>query len=915
MKTILYRLTILLLFLPILSFGQGEASNWYFGNGAGIRFNTNGGVTAVTNGRLNTTEGCATISDANGNLLLYTDGITVYNGNHVVMANGNGLYGDPSSTQSALVVPKQDDPNIFYIFTVDTSVGNGDPDYGLNYSVVDISQNSGAGAVTQKNINLLSSCSEKITAVLKDCFDKSVWVIAFGSEGGNEGPYNTYYAYEVNNTGVITAPVVNTFNTIAIGDNRGYLKLSADGTKMASANVNGGLYLYDFDATNGTLSNQERITINGTSNAPYGLEFSPNNELLYVHSFNPQFGVQVNSSLLLQYDLLAPDIAGSVTVLDDRNIYRGALQLGSNGKIYRTIANSYTEGTSYLGVINNPNQRGTSANYLHNAVYLQGKLATQGLPPFIQSFFAKTDLVKNADGSTSGSLEICERESFTLEAEILPGATYNWQHNGTPIANPNNHIFTINQSAYTDGGKYTLEIIPSDPSECPIIGEAQITINALPPSFTVNLVQCDLDVGAANASTDGYTIFNLEQAFPDISGGVPNLDIEFYETSLDRDNNNPIANPVGYINTTAASQTLFTKTTNQLGCYEYGTVNLSVQSTTASLPSRPPYYACDIDAYDSVLDGYFDLDAVKTQSYPGLDVAFYTSRDDAALELNSVSGTQYRSETAIIYARLEASNQCQGIEEISLNVNETPEVNIDDSYILCTDNPYFQIFAETGFDNYQWYKIASDGTESLISNVSITDITEVGNYRLDISNSYNSGTLVCGNTKSFEVLPSNIAIIESVEVNDLRNNNTLTVLVSGDGDYEYALNDIFGPYQDSNIFENVLPGIVNVYVRDKNGCGVSPPFEVSVIGYPKFFTPNGDSYNDYWQIQGVNAEFQANSDIYIFDRLGKLLAKIAPTSLGWDGDFNGHPLPASDYWFRVKLEDGRDFNGHFSLKR
>ena len=161
---------ILSLFLgiafPYLLCGQGETANWYFGNGGGIRFNNDGSVNAVADGRLNTFEGCATISDAFGDLLFYTDGITVYDRNHNVMQNGTGLYGDPSSTQSAIIVPRPQDPNIYYIFTVDTSSFENDPDRGLNYSTVDISLNAGNGSVIQKNVRLLDDCSEKITAVI-----------------------------------------------------------------------------------------------------------------------------------------------------------------------------------------------------------------------------------------------------------------------------------------------------------------------------------------------------------------------------------------------------------------------------------------------------------------------------------------------------------------------------------------------------------------------------------------------------------------------------------------------------------------------------------------------------------------------------------------------------------------------------
>ena len=139
-------------------------------------------------------------------------------------------------------------------------------------------------------------------------------------------------------------------------------------------------------------------------------------------------------------------------------------------------------------------------------------------------------------------------------------------------------------------------------------------------------------------------------------------------------------------------------------------------------------------------------------------------------------------------------------------------------------------------------------------------------------------------------------------------------MVSGEGDYEYAIDTINGPYQDSNLFENVAPGIHTVFIRDKNNCGIVED-NVAVIGFPKFFTPNNDGYNDTWQIYGITDPSQAESIIYIFDRYGKLLKELNPQSKGWDGTFNGQMLPSSDYWFHVKLQDGRIFKSHFTLKR
>jgi gliding motility-associated-like protein len=105
-----------------------------------------------------------------------------------------------------------------------------------------------------------------------------------------------------------------------------------------------------------------------------------------------------------------------------------------------------------------------------------------------------------------------------------------------------------------------------------------------------------------------------------------------------------------------------------------------------------------------------------------------------------------------------------------------------------------------------------------------------------------------------------------------------------------------------------------VYVNDTNGCGIVSR-TISVIGVPKYFTPNNDGVNDFWNVKGINDRFNAKTTIYIFDRYGKLLKQINPAGPGWDGTFIGAPLPSDDYWYTIKLEDGRQTKGHFSLKR
>ncbi|WP_088341654.1 T9SS type B sorting domain-containing protein [Robiginitalea sediminis] len=162
-------------------------------------------------------------------------------------------------------------------------------------------------------------------------------------------------------------------------------------------------------------------------------------------------------------------------------------------------------------------------------------------------------------------------------------------------------------------------------------------------------------------------------------------------------------------------------------------------------------------------------------------------------------------------------------------------------------------------------------------------------------------------------------VLDRIDIlEDLSDNNTIEVFVQGNGDYEYAING--GPYQDSPIFTDVPPGENTLVINDKNGCGTTEPIPFLVVGYPKFFTPNADGIHDTWHILGI--ETLTDPVVFIFDRYGKLLKQIDETSLGWDGTFNGRPLPSSDYWFR--LEYSRDEAGvlvanlvrtHFTLKR
>ena len=892
----------------IFCFSQNEAANWYFGFGAGIRFDQfNGTVAAVNNGQLNTYEGCTSISDADGNLLFYTDGITVYNRNNNVMQNGTGLFGDSSSTQSAIIVPKPDNPNIYYIFTVDVQFQNEPVHHGFNYSVVDMTLASGLGAVTSdKNIKLLDRTSEKITAVLKDCITKSIWVVTLASDDGTLPVYNTFHAFEVNSLGVSNASVKSVFN-LNITDQRGYLKLSPDGTKMVCANMRGDfndpsnldqLLLYDFDENTGIASNQQRLSISSQNKYPYGVEFSPDSQLLYVNSSNDEGANNPSAShtsSLTQFNLAASNIQASEYRVDERQLYRGGLQLGPDGKIYRALSSSYNEGLPYLAVINNPNVIGSGCNYQHNAINLSPNFSSQGLPPFIQSLFnTEIDIIRN--GKSATNLALCDGDTYTLAADDFPGATYTWSFNGTPLTD-NNFDLEVTQS-----GHYELYIDPNN-GDCAIEGQAYVIYNDNPESFNATILQCDED-----GIKDGRTIFNINQLINDITGGASDRSISYYLSladansdfnEIDGNSYNNIFNP----------QIIYSKVTNTLtGCSSISEVTLEVSLTNSK---DAVLEVCDDDGTE---DGFhtFNLSYANAQvlagTIPGLDLVYYETYENALLEQNPLPNN-YENSTAysqIIFARVENANACYGISKVQLTVFELPNIETDFETVYCL-NTFPEPITLTGgvigdSPNNYYYNWSTGETTSTI------EINAVGSYSASVTNANG-----CSKVRTITILPSNIATFTNIEVIDASENNSINVFVTGEGDYLYAIDNVNGPYQDSNTFEDVHPGFHTVYVRDKNDCGIVDKL-VSVIGFPKFFTPNQDGFNDTWQVYGVSSQFQPKSVIYIFDRYGKLIKQLDPKGPGWDGTFNGNPLPTSDYWFSVTLEDGRIFKSHFTLK-
>lgn len=536
----------------------------------------------------------------------------------------------------------------------------------------------------------------------------------------------------------------------------------------------------------------------------------------------------------------------------------------------------------------------------------------------------------------------CEFQSASFSVTSNPVNTYQWEVSADNGATWNsisdNAVYTgtttsdfniTNLAASMNGYQYRV-FLNKIGNSCGLLSAAAVlTVLYIPANtVSVSLIQCDED-------SDGITAFNLTQKNADISSNYQNENFSYYTTLVAANSQNSaflIADPVAYV---SGNTTVFARVENENGCAKVTQMDLTVSVTQIPYDFIiPNLHECDdyIDSENDDKDGIskFDFSSITASLLTVLPnnvtVNYYKSEADFLAETDAAGnslaiqtpsnyrniGYQYQQK---IWVRVDSTldNSCYGYKTFDIFVEKLPNIATQDTQIICL--PKTQEIINAGIIDgtpasnytYQWYK---NGTIINGATKSTLIVSSEGKYSVIVANAYQ-----CSRTRTVDVIGSEIAGIQSVEVSDFSENNTIVVNVTGSGNYEFALDDISGPYQDSNVFTNVLMGFHDLYIRDKNGCGILGPVIAPVLGVPKYFTPNSDGYNDYWNVRGVSPLFNNQTTVSVFDRYGKLLWQFNATNNGWDGTYNGQALPADDYWYSIKLEDGRTAKGHFTLKR
>lgn len=493
--------------------------------------------------------------------------------------------------------------------------------------------------------------------------------------------------------------------------------------------------------------------------------------------------------------------------------------------------------------------------------------------------------------------------------------------------------------------------VTNDLTGCYTVVEQVISVDplpALPAGGVDDLIACEL-------ATDGLAPFFLSDRDLDVLDGQdPALfTVSYHIDQADADNlEDGLVSP--YVNVTNPQQIFVAVTNNDTGCsISTLSFNIEVQEGAAANADMADilYETCDdemeFDGDPGNDSAQFDLTPVTDvadlvagsvqaevldgQDPAGYTVSYYASEADAALGQDPLPFLyENLVNPQVIWARVDNDTEaadgtdssiCYALAPVTLQVNPMPSFDLEDSYVLCVGTDGTEVIGapvlDTGLTSPDYeFEWTFNGTVIAGADGGSYMPQAEGTYGVSVTDVSTSLVTSCVGYDQAEVIESGPPAVSAEVLTDgFADLHVVEVTVAGDGSYEYSLDG--GPWQDSPVFSDVSLGDHELTARDRNGCGLAST-TVTVLDYPAFFTPNGDGYNDTWNIAGISA--QGSAKIFIFDRFGKLLKQLDPTGAGWDGSYNGTAMPNSDYWFVVEYQEpntgaSKEFKAHFTLKR
>ncbi|WP_051224638.1 choice-of-anchor L domain-containing protein [Flavobacterium tegetincola] len=478
------------------------------------------------------------------------------------------------------------------------------------------------------------------------------------------------------------------------------------------------------------------------------------------------------------------------------------------------------------------------------------------------------------------------------------GVTYQWFQGATAIPGATASTYTIGSSIVADSGNYTCQVTVASCGT--ITSEVAVVVVNQAPAITNQPQDKEICVGQT-------ATFNV------VATGT-NLTYQWFKgtTAIA----GATASTYSIANATEADSGDFYCVITSASCPD-------IQTTTVTLLVKPlpfatiaagnPSTICAGESTQVLFTGTAGAVVIYTINGGSQETITLNGAGNTILPTGILNKTTVYTLVSVTYTGADACSQAL-VGSVTINVNPLPKVALEDGKIcvdlitLATTRNYL---LNTGLNEaeftFEWSDVS--GIIPLATN-SFYDVSVAGQYSVTITNIITGCQATAFATVGESSPPTDFDYTVS---GFFANNPTVVITASPAGNYEYQLD--FGPFQESNIFDNISAGTHTITVRDPEACDVLTK-QVLIVDYPRYFTPNGDGINDTWNIPSINGI--SFTKIYIFDRFGKLVKEMTASGSGWDGTYNGQQLPATDYWFTLNYQEdtiNKEFRAHFSLKR
>ena len=417
----------------------------------------------------------------------------------------------------------------------------------------------------------------------------------------------------------------------------------------------------------------------------------------------------------------------------------------------------------------------------------------------------------------------------------------------------------------------------------------------VPVAYPVTITpECDND-------GDGLFSFDTSNIENSIIGSQTNVTVNYFDENGDS-LPSPLPNPFSTHSQTIKVVVENSSSQDPSGKCSSETTFDFIVNTVPSVTKIETQETCDTD-FDGI--ALFDTSQIESNiigNQSGLIIKYF---DENNTELSSPLPNPFSTHTQTIRVRVENPIYTTCFQETTIDflVNQKPNFEVENLAILCSNlRPTIDVNIQnpTGDYTYEW---RNELNEIITSSESMT-VDKGGIYSVSAFSDKGCQSDI----KFITIQESSISSLvkEDLEIIDDSDNNSITINTDniGIGNYEFSLldsdNNIIYDYQEEPFFDSLDGGFYTILIRDKNGCGIQS-FEISIISYPKFFTPNGDGINDLWHIKGLGQSFYTDGIVNIYNRFGVLLYTLTMDDLGWNGNYQGNPLPSNDYWFEAKL--------------